>query len=158
MSFLGLNLANNYSLYAVPVAWAVAVAPHFYAISTYNAEKAVGSEKWDNREPKGNIAKVKDAKLSPNAQGKFLRAEAAQENGLQNLPLFIGAILVGNFARLPNSVLNNTAAFYLVTRLVYSFLYINNTSLFAANLRSATFLTGVATWMSLFIRAGNKLF
>ncbi|KAK6909838.1 hypothetical protein L486_00512 [Kwoniella mangroviensis CBS 10435] len=158
MSSIGLNLTNNYSLYAVPVAWAVAVAPHFYAIALYNSEKAAGSPKWDNTEPKKNIANIKDAKLSPASQGKYLRAEAAQQNGLQNLPLFAAAILAGNFARLSPSILNTTAAVYLLSRVVYSFIYINNTSELSANLRSATFLTGVATWMSLFVRAGNKLF
>ncbi|WWC61920.1 uncharacterized protein I303_104506 [Kwoniella dejecticola CBS 10117] len=158
MSFIGLNLTNNWSIYAVPVAWAVAVAPHFYAISVYNSERAPGTAKWDNREPKENIARVKEAKLSPNAQGKYLRAEAAQENGLQNLPLFAAAILAGNFARLSPSVLNTTSAVYIGVRILYNFIYINNTSLFAANLRSVTYLAGVATWISLFIRAGNKLF
>ncbi|WWC69946.1 uncharacterized protein I206_103890 [Kwoniella pini CBS 10737] len=157
MSFIGLNLTNNLSLYAVPVAWVAAMAPHFYAISVYNAERAPGTAEWDNRDPRGNIGKVKEAKLSPNAQGKFIRAEAAQENAFQNLPLFAAAVLAGNFARLSPSVLNTTSALYLFFRVAYTIVYINNTSPFLANFRSVTFLAGVATWMSLFIRAGNKL-
>ncbi|WVW84216.1 hypothetical protein I302_106246 [Kwoniella bestiolae CBS 10118] len=158
MSAIGLNLTNNFSLYAVPAAWVVAMVPHFYAISLYNSEKAPGSADWDNRAPKKNIANIKEGKLSPEAQGKFLRAEAAQENAFQNLPLFAAAILAGNFAKLSPSTLNTTAAVYIVSRIAYTLVYINNTTAFAANLRSVTFLTGIATWMSLFVRAGNKLF
>lgn len=40
---------------------------------------------------------------------KYIRAEAAQENGFSNLPFFGVALLAGNLARLPASTLNSAA-------------------------------------------------
>ncbi|WRT66615.1 uncharacterized protein IL334_003574 [Kwoniella shivajii] len=158
MSFIGLNLTNNYSLYAVPAAWIIAFAPHFYAVTVFNSERAPGTPEWDNREPHSNLAKLKEAKLSPNAHGIYTRAEAAQQNGFQNLPLFAAAVLAGNFARLSPSTLNTTAALYLVSRIIYNVVYITNTTKSTANVRSVVFVSGVITLMSLFVKAGNKLF
>ncbi|WVF71195.1 hypothetical protein IAT40_005995 [Kwoniella sp. CBS 6097] len=155
VAIAGLNLPANLSFYAIPVMWVTSIAPHFYAISVYNSERAAGTEEWDNREPKKNLEKVKSAKLSPSAAEKFERGEAAQNNGFENLPLFAAAIVAGNVARLPTSTLNIAAGVYLASRVAYNVIYITNSTKFAANLRSVTYLTGIATVMTLFVKAGN---
>lgn len=43
--------------------------------------------------PKRNILNVKEGKLSPAMQDRFLRAEAANENSFVGLPLFAAAIV-----------------------------------------------------------------
>jgi len=43
--------------------------------------------------PAKNITHVKDGKLSPAMQDRFLRAEAANNNSFVGLPLFAGAIV-----------------------------------------------------------------
>lgn len=50
-------------------------------------------EEWDICNPKVNHERVKDAKLSPYMAGRFLRAEAAQNNGFITLPFFAAAIV-----------------------------------------------------------------
>ncbi|WWD17031.1 hypothetical protein CI109_101468 [Kwoniella shandongensis] len=157
MSFLGLNLANNLSFYSIPVAWVLALAPHAYAMSLYNAEKANGTPDWDICMPRKNISHVKESKMSPAAQDMYLRAESAQENGFANIPLYAAAILAGNFARLSPSTLNTAAGIYLLSRVAYNLVYINNTSVFWGNVRTGVFLTGIFTCFTLFVKAGNVL-
>ncbi|WVR06826.1 hypothetical protein IAU60_003862 [Kwoniella sp. DSM 27419] len=157
VSFVGLNLPNNLSLYAIPAMWFINMSAHFYAVGLYNAEKAPGDSEWDNRAPKKNLTTVKEAKLSPAAQGKFERAEAAQSNGFENLPFFAAAVVAGNLARLPVSTLHTAVGIYLASRAVYTWIYINNTTKTAGNLRSATYLVGIITCFTLFIKSGNAL-
>jgi uncharacterized MAPEG superfamily protein len=60
-------------------------------------------------------------------------------------------------ARLSNSTLNTAAAVYLLSRIAFTYLYINGTSKLMGNLRSVSYLTGVASTFTLFVKAGNKL-
>jgi hypothetical protein len=87
--------------------------PHVYAIALYNKERAPDTGEWDIsvspsspfpahrcvvsdtdvQLPAKNITHVKDGKLSPAMQDRFLRAEAANNNSFVGLPLFAGAIV-----------------------------------------------------------------
>ncbi|PWN40524.1 hypothetical protein IE81DRAFT_219877 [Ceraceosorus guamensis] len=87
----------------------------------------------------------------------YIRAEAAQQNGFENLPFFAAAIIAGNVAKLPVDFLNTAAIIYVVSRIFYSVAYISTTSEPLSNLRSAIFLVGVSTCFTLFIRAGLAL-
>lgn len=89
--------------------------------------------------------------------GQYQRAEAAQQNGFENLGLYAAAIVAANAAHLPASTVNNASAIYLASRVVYNLLYINTENLAISNLRSVTFLVGIATCMTLFVKSGNAL-
>lgn len=89
--------------------------------------------------------------------GQYQRAEAAQQNGFENLGLFAAAIVAGNIAKLPASTLNTSAIVYLVGRIVYNLLYINTESLKLSNARTVVFLSGIGTIMTLFVKSGNAL-
>jgi hypothetical protein len=41
---------NNYSLYALPAAWLLSIAPHFYAVTSFNnlQKKLKTGAEWDN--------------------------------------------------------------------------------------------------------------
>jgi len=60
-------------------------------------------------------------------------------------------------AGLPAETLNILSGGYLVSRIAYNYIYINNTSQAAANSRSAVFLTGIGMIFTLFIKSGNAL-
>ncbi|KAK4685983.1 hypothetical protein P7C73_g4147, partial [Tremellales sp. Uapishka_1] len=156
MSFLGLQTASNLSFYAIPAAWVTAIAPHLYAIAVYTTEQAPGTPEFNYVHPSENVSKIKDAKLSPAAQGRFLRAESAQNNGFINIPFFAAAVLAGNFARLPASTLNTCAGAYLVSRVVYNLLYITTTDNNIAKARTLTYFAGIGACFTLLIQAGNK--
>jgi hypothetical protein len=60
--------------------------------------------KWDNANPRGQAVVDKYVKTtSPEIQARYERAKAAHNNLLENAPLFIGAIVIGNFVGLPTS-------------------------------------------------------
>jgi uncharacterized MAPEG superfamily protein len=90
-------------------------------------------------------------------KGRIVRSEGAQSNGFENLALFAAAVLAGNFAGLPVETLNTLSAGYLVTRVIYNFVYINNTTVAMASARTLVFLVGIGHIFALFIKSGNAL-
>lgn len=61
------------------------------------------TNKWDNLNPRGINSNTSYQKsVSADCYAKFEKAEAAHKNGLENAPLFIGAVLAGNMADLDN--------------------------------------------------------
>jgi uncharacterized MAPEG superfamily protein len=90
-------------------------------------------------------------------KARILRCESAQTNGFENLGLFATAVLAGNLAGLPAQTLNTLSSGYCLSRIVYNFIYINNTSEAMANTRTVVFLAGVGQIFTLFIQSGNVL-
>lgn len=86
-----------------------------------------------------------------------MRAEAAQTNGFENLAFFASAVVAGNLAGLPAQTLNTLSGGYLISRVLYNLIYINNTSKAIANTRSVVFVSGVGMIFTLFIKSGNIL-
>lgn len=80
-----------------------------------------------------------------------------QPPGFENLGLFAAAVTAGNAAGLPASTLNTLSFSYLLSRVVYNLLYINNETDVAANARSVVFVGGVGLIMTIFVKAGNKV-
>jgi hypothetical protein len=64
---------------------------------------------WDNRNPRGVDAAAMYKNSVPAAVfAKFEKAEGAHKNGMENLPLFIGAVILGNMAKLESSRISNS--------------------------------------------------
>lgn len=94
---------------------------------------------------------------SPQTKDRIMRAEAAQTNGFENLAFFASAVVAGNLAGLPAQTLNTLSGGYLISRVLYNLIYINNTSKAIANTRSVVFVSGVGMIFTLFIKSGNIL-
>jgi uncharacterized MAPEG superfamily protein len=90
-------------------------------------------------------------------KARILRCEGAQTNGFENLGLFATAVLAGNLAGLTAQTLNTLSGGYCLSRIVYNFIYINNTSEAMANTRTVVFLAGIGQIFTLFIQSGNIL-
>lgn len=169
-----LNLTNQQSFYTVPAAWVLSIAPHFYAAS-------LGGKSFDNRSPRTYLSSVKDTQaLDATTKQRIIRAEGAQQNGFENVGLFAAAVVAANsmgflhyhclfivrrtranhgslVAKVDNWTLNALSGGYLVSRLVYNLIYVNNESESLANARTATFLSGIGMIFTLFIKSGNAL-
>ncbi|ORY78590.1 hypothetical protein BCR37DRAFT_108426 [Protomyces lactucae-debilis] len=139
----------NYSFYAVPAAWLLAIVPHWIAAGMANSV-----DKFDNVEPRMAHENLK-AKMTAAQHAKFRRAEAAQMNGFENLPFFASAVVAANLAKLDNGLVNKYCAAYLISRVVYNYLYITTTDLSKSPLRSLTYLFGIGSIFTLFIKAGR---
>jgi uncharacterized MAPEG superfamily protein len=113
---------SHQSLYTIPAAWVLSIAPHFYAAQ-------LGGKKFDNTAPRTYTSSLTaDQSIDKATKGKIIRAEGAQQNGFENLGLFAAAVLAGNVAKLDNKTLNWLTLGYLGSRVAYNLLYINNTS------------------------------
>jgi uncharacterized MAPEG superfamily protein len=80
----------NYSLYAVPLAFGLCLAPHILAII------ALSGGKFTNVSPRKFVASIQKKEKKTATDEAFLRAEAAQQNGLEQIGWFAAAVVVGN--------------------------------------------------------------
>ncbi|CZT14781.1 uncharacterized protein RCC_00735 [Ramularia collo-cygni] len=149
MAASAFDLTRNFSLYTIPAAWVLSIAPHFYAASL---------GKLDNRNPRTYTREVEgDQTIDKATKQTIIRAEGAQQNGFENLGLFAAAVVIGNVAKLDNWTLNALSGGYLASRVVYNALYITGTTEGVANARSVAFLSGIGIIFSFFIKSGNAL-
>ena len=75
---------------------------------------------------------------------------------MEGLPLFAAAMLAGNMAKLDTGELNSAAKWYLLSRVLYTGLYLGVRSEIGSYARSAVFaagLVGVPVWV--LVKAGR---
>ena len=118
MSIFNVN-ARNYSIYTIPAAWLLA-----QAASPRLRLTSLGLN--HNVYPRDDLAKASST-LPPAEAAKLKRREAAHINGFENFPLFAAAMIVGNEAGLEARTLNLLGVGYLITRGVYTWLYVTVT-------------------------------
>ena len=149
------DTTRNFSLYTIPAAWLISIAPHFYSAALYSS---ASSKKFNAISPREMPAQIKDDQSVDQAtKARFTRAESASANGFENIGLFAAAVAAGNAAGLDHGYLNTLSGLYLASRVAYTLIYINNTSEGMARARTGAFLSGVGIIFTLFISAGNQL-
>jgi len=128
------------------------VAPHVYAAKVY--ERAT-SKHFDNTRPRSLTSTIKeDQSVSKADKDLVIRAEGCQQNGFENVGIFAAAVVV---AKLDVGYLNMLSWGYIASRVVYTYIYLNNTSLGFAYVRSVVFVGGVGLCMTMFVSAANVL-
>lgn len=95
---------------------------------------------YDNHDPRAWLARQ---------QGFRARANAAQANSFEALPLFIVAVLVAQRNQAPQSTVDLLALAFIVLRLAYIGLYVAD----RATARSLVWMAGVATCVAIFVSA-----
>ncbi|KAI1425986.1 hypothetical protein F5Y12DRAFT_315822 [Xylaria sp. FL1777] len=147
-----IDLSQNYSFYAIPVAWLLTNIPGVYA-------KSLGGTNYDIASPRKFAENVeKDQKLDKATKSRILRSEAASANGRETLSLFAASVIAANYAGVPVETINKLVAVYLGTRAAYNYTYVflqDNPSF--APVRTVVWNAGVISWMTLLIKAGNRL-
>lgn len=148
-------MTSNISLYTIPVAWFLSLAPHIYATQLY---QSASSRQFDTRTPRTLMKLVADNQtIDAATKNRIIRAESAQQNGFENLGLFAAAVVAGNMARLDSMWLNGLSVGYLISRMVYTLIYINNTTGTLAATRTGVFASGLGMVCMLFVLAGNEV-
>ena len=113
----------NFSIAAIPAYYFINLLGHVYAQSLL-----IGVDKelkaYDNRNPRNNSQESIRKLMGPPKYELYLRGKAAHNNGNENFPLFVAAILAGNLAGLDQRALNITAAAILVQRVLYTIAYV----------------------------------
>jgi uncharacterized MAPEG superfamily protein len=126
MTFAGLTVAYWAVLVAalLPIACAVLAKWGMFAV----ARREGG---YDNHNPRAWLARQSDWRA---------RANAAQANSFEVLPLFIGAVIIAHQHAAYQTRLDLLAFVFVVVRLVYILLYLAD----LATLRSAMWALGLA--------------
>ena len=96
-----------------------------------------GKEGFDNHAPRVALSKL---------VGWRQRANWAQANQFEALPLFVAAVLVATYNHAPEHTLNILAISVVILRVVYSSLYI----LDKASLRSLVWFAGIGCTVAMF--------
>ena len=144
----------NLSLYTVPAAWVLCIAPHIYSVQLFQN----ATSKFDNKQPRFLVQSVVESQnIDVATKGRILRADFAQHNGFENLGFFAAAVVAGNMAKLDLFWLNGLTVGYVLSRILYDLIYIHNTTESLAATRSAVYMLGVADILTLFTMAANAL-
>lgn len=190
---------SNLSLYTVPAAWWLCIIPHVYAFMTYditldkarktasataaksgsgdgsnsNTSSSDGTDlKFEGSQPRtflSRLASNPNPALTPALKERLARAEAASQNGYENLGFFAASVVAANISLIvvhanegggsPSFAselwwLNAHSLGYLVSRAGFNWVYIAGVS---GPARGVWFYSGVASASALFIHAGNAL-
>jgi uncharacterized MAPEG superfamily protein len=95
---------------------------------------------YDNHDPRAWLAKQ---------SGRQARANAAQANSFEALPLFIAGVLVAHQLQAPQGLVDGLALGFIAARVAYIAAYLAD----KASLRSAIWFVGVACSVGLFFSA-----
>ena len=149
------NMPTNLSFFAVPVYWLLTMLPHTYAVLI---ARSANNGRWNNASPRSSTWDETLRKSTPKEiYARYERGEAAHKNGMENLPLFVGAILAGNFAKLETRTLNLFVVLFLLIRILYTIFYVSISSHRLSYLRSTTWFMGAVLCMGIFVKAGFAL-
>ncbi|KAF8814705.1 hypothetical protein BYT27DRAFT_7205671 [Phlegmacium glaucopus] len=148
-----LSLSSPLSIYAIPAMWVVSYYPGFK--KGFTMRKA-GS--FNNIQPRSNVARLSEKKdVPPELVDRLARMEGAHLNGLENLPFFGLAVLAGNYAGIDNYTLNKVSGLYILTRILYNYIYINQTTQRWGGLRSIVWIISLGFPSYLFFKAAQLL-
>ncbi|KAI1813078.1 hypothetical protein GGS20DRAFT_554959 [Poronia punctata] len=147
LSFLG---DRNISYFTIPLAVITSLYPR-----AYSAWRGPGKKYFDGSNPRTFAARLEKSELDKETIARLQRAESASSNGFEGLPLFAAAIVAGNTAGLSAKTLNTLSISYILSRVVYNWVYI----FLAANrnlapLRTPVWFVSLGTTLAFFIKAG----
>ncbi|KAL1617375.1 hypothetical protein SLS56_011028 [Neofusicoccum ribis] len=149
----------NFSILAIPAYHLLAILPHAASILyTTNGKPS----KWDNRNPRSEAMKSALAKrVDAKQYATYERLEAAHANSMENMPIFVAAVILGNMAGLHkvegSDGLNWFTGAFLLVRTAYIIVYAMNDTQAKSVPRSLLYNTGlVLCWRTLF-KAATKL-
>ncbi|KAF2034920.1 hypothetical protein EK21DRAFT_107550 [Setomelanomma holmii] len=148
----------NPSILAIPAYYILSLLPHSYAINVASQGQL---KKWDNRNPRSSDMKAKlKERLPAETFAKYERLEACHANGMENLPLFATAVVLGNLAGLKKQGLdglNGFAALFLAIRVVYTGVYATHQTQGPTAIRGGLWMAGVALCLRTIFRAARAL-
>ncbi|PWN93373.1 hypothetical protein FA10DRAFT_264031 [Acaromyces ingoldii] len=154
-----MDMIPNISVASLPITLFLAALPHWYSIGVAESRKIQGG--WSNENPRAFVARLNaraaQGKRLSDTEEMILRAQSCQQNGFEWFAVWAAAVILGNFAKLPQSTLTNTTFIHLVTRIIYTVLYVQTTSRKFSYVRTLVFNLGVAAQVRLIFKAAYAL-
>ena len=144
---------TNYSVYSIPIYFLMNFIPHTYSTLIVSN----GSVKnWDNANPKSTAVREKFQKrVSAATFTRWERARAAHNNGIENFPLLIAAVILGNMARIDVGTMNWTSGTFLALRAIFIMAYIGISDRRLSYFRTVVFNISVFQCLWILFKAGN---
>ncbi|KAH8804207.1 hypothetical protein DL96DRAFT_1631469 [Flagelloscypha sp. PMI_526] len=146
-----------YSFHSISVAFLLTQVPHLMKAGAII--RILG--RYNNLAPRTQIAfieeKVKEGKVSASSLARIKRLEACHINAMENLPLFVAAVLAGNFAGLDAQFMNASTGAYLLSRIAYTVFYTKQSTRAGAGARSLSWLFGIGLTLTILTRAAMAL-
>lgn len=125
---------------AAAAIWAMVVASLLPWAVSIVAKVSGGFKVRDNAHPRD---------FMQNMTGMAARANAAQKNSYETLPVFLVAVLTAMLFFVPQTIVNNLAWLYVIIRIGYCAAYISNLALF----RSILWVLSIICCLMLFYLA-----
>ncbi|KZS96275.1 hypothetical protein SISNIDRAFT_482860 [Sistotremastrum niveocremeum HHB9708] len=150
MSFLNTPLA----LYTIPAAWILLMVPQVQRYSIITQHLPAENVMLAPRSAVENHAK---SKAPRELVEKAVRMQGAHQNGYEVLPIYIGAVLAATYSELDNYTVNLACLAFLVSRVIYNYIYINQYNTTWANSRTFVWFFGICTTFYLYIASCNQL-
>lgn len=125
---MALPLIDSFA--AVPLLVVLIYVPH----ACKAAAILSGGKKYDLRAPRVSTALASDS--SP--LGEYVsRAQGAHLNGFEQFPIFVAGVVLSTLAGVPVHIQNLAATAHVISRALYIAVYMSNTTLGLASVRSA---------------------
>ncbi|KAF2721633.1 hypothetical protein K431DRAFT_320296 [Polychaeton citri CBS 116435] len=157
------------AILSIPAYYCLAIYPHFEAVKiSGNGDVS----RHDNRNPKStqHVEKIRKF-LSPRQFAAYERAERCHTNNLENMPLFVAALLAGLLADqmqkaglngslglgTTSLMLNEFALAWLLVRTLYTAAYLKIETKKLSYLRSLCYFIGVGLCFAELIQAAKVL-
>lgn len=125
---------------AASAIWAMVVASLLPLLMAMSAKVFGGFHLADNAHPRDFLQQT---------TGAAARANAAQQNSYETLPVFLAAVLVAMLFFVPQLIINTLAWLYVLIRVGYCVAYITNLATF----RSILWVLSIACCLMLFYLA-----
>lgn len=125
--------------------WAMIIASALPFLLAMLAKAIGGFGMADNSHPREVVAKF---------TGRAARANVAQQNSFESLPIFLASVIVAMLFFVPQIVVNYLAVMYVALRLMYAIAYIVN----LPTLRSIVWALSMACCFMLFYLAVKMAF
>ncbi|PNK60694.1 MAPEG family protein [Psychrobacter sp. FDAARGOS_221] len=97
--------------------WTMIIASALPIVFALLAKALGGFRLADNAHPRESLAKL---------TGAAARANAAQQNSFEGLPIFLAAVITSMLFFVPQIVVNYLAVMYIALRIVYGIAYVIN--------------------------------
>ena len=120
--------------------WCVLIAAALPYVWTIIA-KSRGGERYDNRDPRGWLARQTDPRVQ--------RANAAQLNAFEAFPAFAAGVILAHLAGVPDARVSLLALVFIAARVLHGAFYVAGVPL----ARSASWFVGIACVFALLVQA-----
>lgn len=154
----GKDPFHNLSWAGVPLSLLIAALPHWYTIYLAESNRIQGG--WSNVNPRfwvqSLIAKSTTTKLTP-LELTILRGQSCQANAFENVPLFVASIVWANFTGLDVKTINRFVVGYLVSRVLFTVLYVKVSGKAESFARTAVFQVGIGWIISIWLKGAWKI-